>query len=283
MNFGNDDLTMIMTQLGSEERLKFENLLRTLRVEMKLSEAEYRTVYAFRFFRGHKYHFQNSLDAIRANIHWRKNAPFGQAIDLDLTRFDFTFEYVKMGFYGVDFEGRPIRIIKPSDFDPKILFERYSDEDRYLYSIQIMERIINIVFPMCSKLKGRYIEGMVTIIDIKDLNISGCLKNAVKMNSFRDKSKELQDNYPEMAHKVIIINAGFFFTGLWNIAKLFLNKLTLEKITIIGKDYIPELLKVTSLDRLPVSIGGQCEIDINSYPNFFNEQFNKSIKERRLQ
>ena len=118
---------------------------------------------------------------------------------------------------------------------------------------------------------------------IKEINTMKILKNMVAMNAMQSKSKELQEHYPEIAYKVMIINAGFLFTGLWNVIKLFLNKLTQEKIIILGNNYIPELMKHTTLDKLPVSIGGSCTHDINSHPNFFDAEYNRSISERHFQ
>lgn len=276
------EIEMIRAELTPEEFQSFQKILHFVRVDNRLTEDDFSTSYAFRFFRGHKRDVAKTIQALSKTIEWRKTAPFQQAIDFDLSRFDFTYQHVKLGFYGLDFQGRPIRIIRPSNFDPKILIDRYTDDDRYLYSLQNLERVVNIVFPMCSKKAGRYIEGMISIIDIKEVNTAKYIKNMPYMHSFQSRAKELQDHYPEMAHKVVIINSGYFFTGLWNVIKLFLNKLTQEKITIMGSNYMGELSKFVSPENLPVCIGGSCTEDINSYPNFFDKEFKGAIAEKRL-
>lgn len=80
----------------------------------------------------------------------------------------------------------------------------------------------------------------------------------------------------------MIINAGYLFTGLWNVIKLFLNKLTQEKIMILGSNHMPELMKHTTVDKFPVSVGGSCKYDINRHPNFFDEEYKRSVADRRF-
>ncbi len=276
------EIALIQAELSAPEFESFQAVLQFVRISNKIPEEEISTSYVFRFFRGHKRDVAKTIEALRKTIEWRKSAPFKQAVDMDLSRFDFTYQHVKLGFYGLDLHGRPIRIIRPSNIDPKILIDRYTDDDRYLYSLQNLERVVNIVFPMCSKKAGRYIEGMISIIDIKEVNTAKYIKSMPSMHSFQGKSKELQDHYPEMAHKVVIINSGYFFTGLWSVVKLFLNKLTQEKITIMGSNYMDELSKFVNPENLPVCIGGTCTEDINSYPNFFDEEFKKAIADKRL-
>ena len=273
---------MVRAELTASDFEDFQKVLHFIRNENNLPEDEFSTSYVFRFFRGHKRDIAKTVEALSKTIEWRKAAPFQRAVDFDLSLFDFTYQHMKLGFYGLDFHGRPIRIIRPSNIDPKLIIDRYTDEQRYLYSLQNLERIVNIVFPMCSKRAGRYIEGMVSIIDIKEVNIAKCMKNITHLHSFQGKAKELQDHYPEMAHKVLIINAGYFFTGLWAVVKLFLNKLTQEKITILGSNYMDELKKFARPEALPVCIGGACTEDINSYPNFFDNDLKSAIAEKRL-
>jgi hypothetical protein len=277
-----NEMQCINVVLDRKDHDSFSQLVNTIRVEHGVSETEYSDSQIYRFFRGHKQKVPEALKAILANIEWRRNAPFDKAAALDLSKFDFVFEYVNLGFYGLDFEGRPIRIVRPLNFDPEILAKKYVEEERYLYSVQNIERILNIVFPLCSQKSGRYTEGMLSIVDISQVDMGKMFKSIGMMNTFKSSSKQFQDNYPEMAHKVIIINTGMLFKGLWNIIKLFINKLTLKKIVILGSDYMPELLKHTTKENLPTVIGGTCQHHINKYPNFFDAEYALSVKERRF-
>ena len=278
----NLELTYILADMRPQDQPSFIKLTATVRGEHQISEEEYTLSQIYRFFRGNRADYQKSLDAVLANIAWRRTAPFKEAIELDLGQFDYVYQFVKMGFYGLDSQGRPIRVIRPPSLDPQILAERYDEQTRFLYGLQNIERIQNIIFPLCSRKAGRYIEGMISIVDIKEVNTAKIIGNIKLLNSVKANSKVFQEHYPEMAHRAIIINAGFMFTGLWNIVKLFLNRLTLEKFVIFGSNYMGELLKHTTRENLPVAIGGTCTEDINSFPNFFDQEMSASVAEKRL-
>lgn len=276
------EMDHILAVVDPADRESFLRIVESIRKEHKIAENDYSNSQIYRFFRGQQKDSQKTIIAILANIEWRKTAPFKEAVDLDLKKFDLFFDHVHMGFYGLDFEGRPIRIIRPLNFDPEILAVKYTVEDRFLYSLQSMERILNIIFPLCSKKANRYIEGMISIIDVDEISVGKMFNGIGIMNAFKSHSTVLQDNYPEMAHKAIIINAGFLFTGLWNVVKVFMNKNTISKITILGSDFMEELLKFTTKDKLPKAMGGTCEHHINNYPNFFAQEVAESIADKRL-
>ena len=50
-------------------------------------------------------------------------------------------------------------------------------------------------------------------------------------------SSVASDNYPEILGRMFIVNAPFFFTGIWTMCKPFLDDGTKKKITILGSDY----------------------------------------------
>ena len=56
-------------------------------------------------------------------------------------------------------------------------------------------------------------------------------------------SRAIQDNYPEMMAKTIIIRAPWIFTAIWRVAKGFLDQKVLDKIDICGSNFLPVLEK----------------------------------------
>lgn len=46
-----------------------------------------------------------------------------------------------------------------------------------------------------------------------------------------------QDYYPEMLGKMFIVNAPMLFSGAWTMVKVFLDKRTVEKISILSSKY----------------------------------------------
>jgi len=56
-----------------------------------------------------------------------------------------------------------------------------------------------------------------------------------------------------------MINSPRGFSTVWAVIKRFLHPATVEKISILGKDYLPTLLAVIPRENLPKRLGGTCE------------------------
>lgn len=56
-----------------------------------------------------------------------------------------------------------------------------------------------------------------------------------------------------------MINSPRGFFTVWQVIKRFLDPVTVEKISILGKDYQPALLAVIPAENLPKRFGGTCE------------------------
>ena len=82
-----------------------------------------------------------------------------------------------------------------------------------------------------------------------------------------------QDNFPETLYKMFIINAPMLFSVIWSVAKVFIDKKTQNKISIIGGRYKKELLKVIDINMLPKFLGGKYRAVPNPNHSFW-EQIN---------
>jgi hypothetical protein len=67
-----------------------------------------------------------------------------------------------------------------------------------------------------------------------------------------------QNNYPETMGTLFIINSPWLFTTCWRMVKPLLNEVTLEKIHILGSDYMEELKKHIPEENIPKEFGGTC-------------------------
>jgi hypothetical protein len=56
-----------------------------------------------------------------------------------------------------------------------------------------------------------------------------------------------------------MINSPFGFSAAWAMIKRFLDPNTVDKISILGKDYLPHLLALIPAENLPKRFGGECE------------------------
>jgi hypothetical protein len=53
-----------------------------------------------------------------------------------------------------------------------------------------------------------------------------------------------QDHYPEVVHRLFLINTPSLFSTVWNVVKRFVDPGTANKMQILSSDYMPTLLKV---------------------------------------
>ena len=67
-----------------------------------------------------------------------------------------------------------------------------------------------------------------------------------------------QDLYPELLHKMVIINAPFVFKAVWAFVKALIDKKTANKIVIESSNGKKQISKLVDYDQLPVVIGGTC-------------------------
>lgn len=79
-------------------------------------------------------------------------------------------------------------------------------------------------------------------------------------------------------HQMHIVNAGYFFQGVWMVIKPWLDPVTQKKIHIHTGSGKKELMKIIPEEILPVFLGGQFEGDIKENLGPWKETLEKSIK-----
>lgn len=115
--------------------------------------------------------------------------------------------------------------------------------------------------PECSKASGKRIETCVNIVDLDGVSVLKLFMGKVK-KFLKISSGITQDYYPELMHKMFIINSGFFFKGVWSVIKLWLDPVTQKKIVIISGSGKKELLEQVGADNLPEYLGGNFKGDL---------------------
>lgn len=118
-------------------------------------------------------------------------------------------------------------------------------------------------------------------MDLGEFTIGGVLDS--KFKEGQKMGHELfEQNYPEIVHKVYLINVPTLFQVVYKACSWFLSKKTIARIHMYGDDYHEELDKVVGLENLPESIGGKNPTPINDYKNFWDDELEMSYKEQRL-
>ena len=60
-----------------------------------------------------------------------------------------------------------------------------------------------------------------------------------------------------------IVNAPWYFSGIWAFFKIFLDQKTKDKIKIFGKDFYEILKEDIEEENIPEFIGGKCKFPIS--------------------
>lgn len=118
------------------------------------------------------------------------------------------------------------------------------------------ERLADPRLPACCRKAGRLLETCCSIMDLKGVGVS---RVSSVYNYVKSASALSQNYYPERLGKLYLINAPWGFSGAFNFVKSFLDPVTVQKIHILGANYLPEILAQVPKENLPKEFGGECE------------------------
>ena len=127
-----------------------------------------------------------------------------------------------------------------------------------------MEKLTRYILPACSAKAGKPVYQITMIMDLQDASV-------FQFNMYRQILITIQEvlvpNYPEVLSKLYMINAPYIFQSIWYVAQQLLDPKTLEKVDILGEDYLKILEKEIDLDALPKCIKGRCDCKDIPLPN----------------
>ncbi|PAN20723.1 hypothetical protein PAHAL_3G406400 [Panicum hallii] len=210
-----------------------------------------------RFLKARGFDIDKTIDMWSEMLKWRKE--FGA--DSILT--DFVFDeledvllYYPHGFHGVDRDGRPIYIEILGKVDPNKLLNVTTVERFLKYHVQSLERLFAEKYPACSVASKKHVDTITTILDVKGVNWMKVSKLAREVVLHINKIDG--DNYPEILHRMFIVNAGSGFRLLWGALRGLIDPNTAEKIEVLGETYRCRLLEQIDKSQLPDFLGGSC-------------------------
>lgn len=214
-----------------------------------------------RFCRARKFVLNDIVTMIKDYMVWCTEIQMSTIGELDIAQFDVLKANYSHGYYNTDVLGRPLYIQDAKKLKAEELFKNYSDEMLTKYYVQSYERLLHIIFPECSRMVGRRIDTTVGIIELKDVNVLKLFTGKIK--AFLNIAVNLgQKYYPETMGQLYVLHAGFLFSGIWSIVKLWLDVKTQQKTVIISGNGRDELHKVIKPENLPVWLGGSCTRDV---------------------
>jgi hypothetical protein len=237
--------------------------------------------YLLRFCRARKFDLKKTLEMFSNFIEWKTKNNLLQSGQIDMTQFvDIKKNYMH-GYYHTDKQGRPVYIERVNGLNPKEMFKTYTDEQLIQYYIQAYDRLIHLMYPICSKVAGKRIEKSCTILDLKGVSVMSLFFGKTKA-FVQIASKIGQDYYPEILGKMFILNSGWMFKGIWSVVKGWIDKKTQNKIIIVSGSGKKELLEHIDEDKLPDFLGGTCTDDLMNDPGPWQEERRQSIENKTI-
>ena len=142
---------------------------------------------------------------------FRKERNFGEIMKRDCRKEILpNKELFNMGYYFHDKYYRPVTINLLNAERSEAMFKNYSQEFFEEHFIQRKERLLHLLMPFCANLKKGLVDGMVLILDMKEVGFFGLFNE--KIRAFVRTILDLgQDYYPETTSKIFIVNTPYFF------------------------------------------------------------------------
>jgi len=222
----------------------------------KVTDPKFDDWYLLRFCRARKFVLKDVITMWEKFITWRKEFGTDTMIENDFKYIDdFSKQYWHKGYYSVTKDGYPVYIERYEKTDIDKVLTNFSDDEIKKYYVNSYEMMIHCIWPECSRVAGKRIDALVTILDFKGLGIMRMLKSDTR--KFLGIATSIcQDYYPECSGKMFLVNTGMTFNALWAVIKLMLDSKTRDKIKVLGSKFLKEITTYVDLDQLPKSMGG---------------------------
>ncbi|KAI3649735.1 hypothetical protein MP228_005367 [Amoeboaphelidium protococcarum] len=155
---------------------------------------------------------------------------------------------------GFDKNGHPLFHIQARYFDKK----NVSHDENNAFCIFMMECAKDYLLPWSAKTQSNHKEKVSLILDLSNITMEN-----YDLESIKFLVHALEAYYPESLACIFIINAPFFFNGIWMIVKQFLDPVVREKIKFVKT---ADLLQFIDSKWIPKRLGGDDEFQYEWIP-----------------
>lgn len=242
--------------------------------------AEGTDVILLKFLRARDLKVDDAFAMLKKTLKWRKGWKMDSILDEDLGTDLASVAYMD----GIDREGHPVCYNNFGAFDDEELYQKTfgSEENREKFlrwRFQLMEKGIQKL-----NFKPAGVSSLLQINDLK--NCRGPLKKELRVAT-KQAIALLQDNYPELVAKNILINVPFWYYAFNALLSPFLTQRTKSKFVVIRPSKVTEtLLKYIPAEEIPVQYGGfkrENDFDFSMQDGFVSELIVKSGSTRTIE
>ncbi|CAL0301008.1 unnamed protein product [Lupinus luteus] len=210
--------------------------------------AEGTDVVLLKFLRARDFKVNDAFEMLKKTLKWRKESKIDSIVDEDFGTDLASITYMS----GFDHEGHPVCYNIFGVFESEELYQKtFGTEEKlsefFRWRCQLMEKGIQ-------KLNFKP-GGVSSLLQVNDL------KNSPGPSKIRNVANQfvaiLQDNYPEMVAKNILINTPFWFYALNALLSPFLTQRAKSKFVVCRPSKVTEtLIKYIPIEEIPVQYGG---------------------------
>lgn len=209
-----------------------------------------------RFLRARDFDINRTSLMLHECCNFRRQNDFYSSLKHPYDYFETINKYYYSGFCNYDYEGHPVIVEEVAKSKPDMILGHIPEKMILEYIIQKNERILHTVLPAMSRIKGKRIDQIVMIADLKDAGMSILFQS--KVQAYLKLMLTVGQNcYPEILVKSYVVNAPFLFKGIWSIIKGMMDARTVAKFCIESGNGLKTLSQVMDIGFLPVSMGGK--------------------------
>jgi hypothetical protein len=175
-------------------------------------------------------------------------------LQFDLKHGECVKKYMKLSFNGVDKEGRPVYWEKQGECSSNFSKVKKDLSVDAMLNLHIrQERLLELCCAHQSARLGRHVGKHVKVADMAGMSM---VPDSNELDYIK-KMIAVDDAYhPDCMHRLIFINAPWYFSSLFNLMKMFMSEKAVGKISVYSTDFLPKLLEIMDKDQIPECFGG---------------------------
>ncbi|OWF42695.1 retinal-binding protein-like [Mizuhopecten yessoensis] len=198
------------------------------------------------------------FDVDKAEAMYRTSMAFRDRMNVDRILQDYDpplvlKKYLTGGFLGHAMDGSQIRVELFGRLDIKGIMCSVRKSDLEKTKIVQCEMTVKDLKER-SLLAGKRVDGLTVIFDMEGVSTKMLWRPGMQM--YLHLVKLLEDNYPEMMRRLLVINAPKIFPLLYKLARPLISDDMKDKIHIAGGDYKELLFKYIDPRNIPACYGG---------------------------
>lgn len=216
--------------------------------------------YIEKFFIANEYNFNKSYNMLEKMLQWRFENDVDNYENWNISNYKNVDKLYPKYYHYYTKDKYPIYIEKPGAIIINDLLKITTMDEMIKMYIYNMEYMRNILFTNISKKENKIINKSFSIIDINNMSYKSV--NSDFFHYIKTIIEIGQNNYPETVYKVYIINVPVMFHSAWKIVSKWLCQNTRDKIKVLKKKNLKELLEYIDINKLSIEYGGKCKCDI---------------------